>query len=81
MYACILLILSTLQRITTPCLLPAGVEFVQDGSRDGEHLREWFFERFEQELKKSGMSYTVLRGSYDDRERQAITIIDEKMMR
>jgi nicotinamide riboside kinase len=34
---------------------------------------------FEQELKKFGMNYTVLRGSYDDRERQAIAIIDEKM--
>ena len=59
----------------------AGVAFVQDGSRDGEHLRGWFFNRFEEELKRLDLKYTVLSGSYEDRERQACAIIDKKIMR
>lgn len=67
--------------INIPFLLPAGVEFVQDGYRDGEHLRGWFFERFEQELKNCNLDYTVLRGCHGDRERQAIAVIDRKTKR
>lgn len=67
--------------LNIPSLLSAGVEFVQDGYRDGEHLRGWFFERFEQELKKCNLDYTVLRGSYGDRERQAIAVIDKNIKR
>jgi NadR type nicotinamide-nucleotide adenylyltransferase len=37
--------------------------FVQDGFRDGEKIRDWMHERFEQELAKTGVSVVRVRGS------------------
>eukprot|EP01034_Spumella_vulgaris_P024931 gene24931-31329_t len=49
-----------------------GVPFVQDGTRDGEHHRQWMFERFKTELEREGLSFTLLGGGYADREKEAI---------
>ena len=50
--------------------------FVQDGTRDGESIREWMHETFVKELTSQQRRFTVLRGSYEDRYRQAVEAID-----
>ncbi len=59
-------------------LLPEpDVPFVQDGFRDGELIRDWMHERFHQQLTEFKLPFQVLSGSYADRERQAISAVNE----
>jgi HTH-type transcriptional repressor of NAD biosynthesis genes len=59
-------------------LTKPNVPFVQDGYRDGEHIREWMYERFLQELKKQGLKYYVLDSpDYSMRDIRARSIIKE----
>ena len=53
-----------------------GVAFVQDGYRDGEGIRDWMYGRFVEELQRRGKRYHVLTGSYEDRFRLAIGVVD-----
>jgi len=59
-------------------LLPEvkGIPFVQDGTRDGEHLREWMFGRFVERLGETGRRFAVLKGGYEEVFQQAIVEID-----
>ena len=51
--------------------------FIQDGYRDGEHIRDWMFERFITEFKKYNMKYYIIDSpNYDERLQHAINIID-----
>jgi len=50
--------------------------FVQDGTRDGESVREWMHETFLKELTAQQRRFTMLCGSYADRYRQAVDAID-----
>jgi HTH-type transcriptional repressor of NAD biosynthesis genes len=43
------------------------VPFVQDGTRDGEHLRGWMTERFREELAARAEPWIEVRGSRADR--------------
>ncbi len=52
------------------------IPFVQDGTRDGEHLRNWMHGRFEEALAASGRPYVVLRGTHAERLREASALID-----
>jgi NadR type nicotinamide-nucleotide adenylyltransferase len=54
-----------------------GVPFQQDELRDGEHLRPWMTERFEQLLRESGRPFVRLDGSADERLHQAVRAVDE----
>lgn len=53
-----------------------GVPFEQDGYRDGEALRPWMTERFEQLLDATGRRHVVLRGRLDERVAAGLTAID-----
>jgi NadR type nicotinamide-nucleotide adenylyltransferase len=44
-----------------------GVPFDDDGMRDGEHLRGWMTERFEQVLGSTGTNWIALQGSRQER--------------
>ncbi len=59
----------------------AGVPFVQDGWRDGEHLRTemtgWFLDR----LTRAGHSWVLLTGSLMDRIDLAVRVTDEALHR
>lgn len=50
--------------------------FIQDGTRDGEHLRHWMHRRFEEALRESGSPFAVLRGSREDRLKEAVRLVD-----
>lgn len=53
------------------------VAFVQDGTRDGEHVREWMHERFVEELTAAGNAFTVLSGDYTTRYNMAVGAIEQ----
>lgn len=61
-------------------LIPApDVPFVQDGVRDGEHIREWMHERFMNQLESGLVPFVELKGSYEERRKTAIIEIDRLM--
>ena len=50
--------------------------FVQDGYRDGEHIRDWMFERFKTELERKNMKYYIIDSpDYEERYKQCLDII------
>lgn len=50
--------------------------FVQDGVRDGEHIRDWMHERFAAQLAASQVPMARLRGPLERRRADAIRTID-----
>jgi NadR type nicotinamide-nucleotide adenylyltransferase len=56
---------------------PAGVEFEQDGTRDGEHLRPWMHELFAERLAGTGRPFHVLTGSREERVTRALALVDD----
>jgi len=52
------------------------IPFIQDGVRDGEHIRHWMHEKFVERLQEAGKKYMVVRGSSKERLAQAIAAID-----
>ncbi|MEY2665535.1 MAG: hypothetical protein RLZZ480_640 [Candidatus Parcubacteria bacterium] len=52
------------------------IPFEQDGTRDGEHIRHDMHKRFEEKLQQTGRPYIVVRGSHEERMRDAIREID-----
>lgn len=59
-------------------LTKPDVEFVQDGTRDGEFIREKMFDDFVTLLKKFEFEYFVLDGDYEDRYIKAMLKIKER---
>ena len=59
----------------------AEVPFVDDGLRDGEHLRRWMTGRFRTELGTLGVRHLVLTGSYGQRLRTAVRATDDLLAR
>lgn len=64
--------LSDLYFVTAP-----DVEFVQDGTRDGERIRQWMHEEFIKELEKMNRPYFVISGPYEQRFNQAISCLSK----
>jgi HTH-type transcriptional repressor of NAD biosynthesis genes len=52
------------------------IPFVQDGLRDGEHIRHAMHDRFVEMLAASGRRWELLRGSQEERLTRAVTLID-----
>ncbi len=50
--------------------------FVQDGTRDGEHLREWMHGRFLERLRAIGRPFHVLGGTPEQRVLAAARLVD-----
>ncbi|MEI6043827.1 MAG: AAA family ATPase [Chloroflexota bacterium] len=57
-------------------LTDVDIPFVQDGTRDGEHIRHWMHNVFETELKALGQPYVILSGSHQQRLETAIKVIE-----
>ncbi|WP_424214483.1 AAA family ATPase [Streptomyces sp. BI20] len=58
-----------------------GVDFEDDGLRDGEHLRPWMTDRFRAELERTGRPFLTLRGDRAARLARAVTAVDELLAR
>jgi nicotinamide riboside kinase len=52
------------------------IPFVQDGLRDGEHLRAWMTQRFREVLQAQSAPVIEVHGSVDDRVRQVLARLD-----
>ncbi len=50
--------------------------FVQDETRDGEHLRQWMHNRFIEQLTKEKKQFMVIDGSKKERLKKAISLIN-----
>ena len=56
------------------------IQLNQDGYRDGEHISEWMFERFIEELDRNNMKYYIIDSPYyDQRYNKALEIIFENL--
>lgn len=62
-------------------LTDARAPFVQDGTRDGEAIREWMQGAFLEELERQQREFHILSGSYEERFRQAVKHIDQLLKR
>lgn len=60
-------------------LTDVDIPFVQDGTRDGEHIRHKMHRRFEEELKKRNKPYVLLSGPHETRLKKAIQACDRIM--
>ncbi len=58
-------------------LTDLNTPFEQDGTRDGEAIRNWMHEIFVEELKAQHLSFAFLSGSHESRLHQAIAMIDD----
>ncbi|HEY7992581.1 MAG TPA: AAA family ATPase [Candidatus Eremiobacteraceae bacterium] len=52
------------------------VAFVQDGTRDGEHVRQWMHERFVEDLAATKSTFTLLSGDYETRYKTAVAAVE-----
>ncbi|HEV3095847.1 MAG TPA: AAA family ATPase [Candidatus Dormibacteraeota bacterium] len=52
------------------------IPFVQDGTRDGEHVRAWMHRRFLEQLAEQVTPYAVLSGSRERRLQTAVRLIE-----
>lgn len=53
------------------------IPFVQDGLRDGEHIRHAMHQQFIEELTATGRHWALLYGSHTERLVHAVTLIDD----
>lgn len=52
------------------------IPFVQDGTRDGEHIRHEMHQWFINDLEKNNRKYIIVRGNEEERLKTAVTAID-----
>lgn len=57
-------------------LTDADIPFVQDGTRDGKHIRHAMHERFKVRLQEANRPYLLLSGPHEERLHTAIAAID-----
>lgn len=65
------------RRYAAYLLTDADIPFVQDGLRDGEHLRGWMTARFRARLAARPEPHVVLSGSHERRLATAVSAVDE----
>jgi NadR type nicotinamide-nucleotide adenylyltransferase len=53
------------------------IPFVQDGLRDGEHIRHTMHASFEEALREQSVPWKLLRGSHEERMTEATAAVDE----
>jgi len=64
------------RRMDLYLLTDCGIPFVQDGTRDGEHLRAGMQRRFEEELRATGRICVLIAGTPEERLAQATAACD-----
>ena len=65
-------------RVDLYLLTAPDVPFVQDGFRDGEHVRQWMHKRFVEQLMGGAADWALVDGPYDRRFPLAEAIIRER---
>ncbi len=59
-------------------LTDIDIPFVQDGTRDGEHIRTRMHHRFLEKINQNHLKYIIVSGSKEKRLKEAIKKIDEE---
>src|SRR5947209_2026338 len=67
---------SVSRRYALYILTGTDIPFVQDGFRDGEHVREWMHERFVKELRARDKAFVIVEGDPITRLKAATEAID-----
>lgn len=57
------------------------IPFVQDGLRDGEHIRHGMHQRFIQKLEQNHKKFIVVTGTPEERLKQAVAAIDQILVK
>lgn len=73
--------LAASRRYTAYVLTGDEIPFVQDGTRDGEHVRGWMHERFRAELARRPEPWLEVRGTPAERLAAAVAFVDELLGR
>lgn len=68
------------QDVSLYLLLDVDVPWVDDGVRTWEHLRTWHFKRIRDEIRARGLPYEVISGPWDERFRQAVAAVEERVL-
>ncbi len=58
-------------------LTDVDTPFFQDGTRDGEQVREWMHETLVEELIAQRRVFRYLSGPHEERLREAVELVDE----
>lgn len=58
-------------------LMDIDIPWVDDGTREFPHLRNWHFNRLKTELELRGLNYIVISGDYNERLQKSINAINE----
>lgn len=61
-------------------LTDVNTPFEDDGTRDGEHLRDWMHQRFIEELDKKSIPYVIVSGTRKERVGQASIEISKLLL-
>lgn len=56
---------------------PKYVPFIQDGTRDGEKIREWMFNLFKERLTEENKIFFIIEGNYEEMEHEMKKKIEE----
>ena len=65
------------RRMDLYLLTDCGIPFVQDGTRDGEHLRERMQWRFEEGLRSTGRPFMLIEGTPEARLARTVAACDD----
>ncbi len=57
------------------------IPFVQDGTRDGEHVRDKMHDRFIKKLEETHRRFVIVSGNPEERLRQSVSAIDQILVR
>ena len=68
--------LASERRYALYVLTGSEIPWVQDGTRDGEHMRQWMTERFREVLRDRPEPFIEVSGTPDERLAQATAGID-----
>jgi len=67
-------------RVDLYLLTAPDVPFVQDGYRDGEHIRQWMHDRFVEQLTSGKADWRLVQGAYECRLEFAESTIRERFL-
>lgn len=56
-------------------LMKPDIPWVDDGTREFPHLRDWHFNRIEKELKQRKLNYYIISGNYEERLNSAESLV------
>ncbi|MEY5048379.1 MAG: hypothetical protein RLZZ175_1738 [Bacteroidota bacterium] len=65
------------QDYTLHLLMDIDIPWVQDNTREFPHLREYHFNKIKTELELRKLPYQIISGSFEERFRKAVEIIDD----